>query len=78
MEEGEQGCDKDATLLRHFSSMVSLGQATKLDGSATKETMDYQLEQLINVPAGTHPALDLLMKGIAGGSEILFLGLIAL
>jgi undecaprenyl-diphosphatase len=40
--------------------------------------MDYRLEQLINGPAGTHPALDLLMRGIAGGAEVLFLGVIAL
>src|SRR4051794_13214740 len=40
--------------------------------------MDYRLEQLINGPAGTHPLLDALMKGVAGGAELLFLALIAL
>lgn len=39
--------------------------------------MDYQLEHLINGPAGTHPLIDALMEGVAGGAEFLFLGLIA-
>lgn len=40
--------------------------------------MDYRLEQLINAPAGAHPLWDTLMKGVAAGSEPLFLALIAL
>jgi undecaprenyl-diphosphatase len=40
--------------------------------------MDYQLERLINGPAGTHPLWDTLMKGVANGAEPLFLALIAL
>jgi undecaprenyl-diphosphatase len=40
--------------------------------------MDYQLEQLINGPAGGHPLWDTLMRGVANGAEVLFLGVIAL
>jgi undecaprenyl-diphosphatase len=40
--------------------------------------MDYQLEQLINAPAGAHPLWDALMRGVANGSEPLFLGVVAL
>lgn len=35
--------------------------------------MDYRLEQWINGPAGTHGALDTLMKALASGAEVFFL-----
>jgi undecaprenyl-diphosphatase len=43
-----------------------------------KGPMDYQLEHLINAPAGAHPLWDALMRGVANGSEPLFLGVVAL
>jgi undecaprenyl-diphosphatase len=43
-----------------------------------KGPMDYRLEQLINTPAGAHPLVDALMRGVANGAEPLFLALIAL
>jgi len=43
-----------------------------------KGPMDYRLEQLINAPAGAHPLVDALMRGVANGAEPLFLALIAL
>jgi len=38
--------------------------------------VDYSLEQLVNGPAGSHPAVDALMKLIAGGAEAAFLALV--
>jgi undecaprenyl-diphosphatase len=40
--------------------------------------MDYQPEHLINGPAGAHLFWDTPIKGVIGGAELLFLGLIAL
>jgi len=42
-----------------------------------KGPMDYRLEQLINAPAGAHPLIDALMRGVANWAEPLFLALIA-
>jgi undecaprenyl-diphosphatase len=39
--------------------------------------MDYALEQWINGPAGSIPPLDAVMKFVADGAEIIFLGLVA-
>lgn len=39
--------------------------------------MDDRLERWINGPAGAHPALDAVMKGLAAGAEIAFLVLVA-
>jgi undecaprenyl-diphosphatase len=39
--------------------------------------MDYALEQWINGPAGSIPQLDGVMKVVADGAEVIFLGLVA-
>jgi undecaprenyl-diphosphatase len=39
--------------------------------------MDYAIEQWINGPAGSIPPLDAVMKVVADGAEIIFLGLVA-
>jgi undecaprenyl-diphosphatase len=39
--------------------------------------MDYTLEQWINGPAGSIPPLDAVMKVVADGAEVIFLGLVA-
>ncbi|HVB77308.1 MAG TPA: phosphatase PAP2 family protein [Candidatus Nitrosotalea sp.] len=38
--------------------------------------MDYRLEQLINGPAGSHPAIDWIMTQIAWGAEPAFIALV--
>ncbi len=39
--------------------------------------MDYAVEQWINAPSGSLPPLDVAMKVVAGGAEVIFLVLVA-
>lgn len=40
--------------------------------------MDYRLEQWVNAPAGSHPAIDAVMVAAAGWAEAVFIGVVVL